>query len=249
MRMYKVGGCVRDEILGIPSKDIDFSIVLDPGSYADPYQWMVDELEADGFKLFRDDNGKIIGSEHFTARGQFPKSHPVYPKMAADFVLARREGPYSDGRRPDWVRIGKLEDDLKRRDFTMNAIAQDIYSEDLIDPHGGYMDIQRRIIRAVGDPMERLLEDPLRALRALRFAVTKDFNIDTNLWFAITEPLVIEGIKEHVADERKAEELSKMFRHNTADSIMLMSMFEKLTEAVFSGKVSLDATLKQKGRG
>lgn len=247
MRMYEVGGCVRDEILGVRSKDIDFTVVLQPGSYADPFQWMIDSLEADGFKLFRDDDGKVIGAEHFTARGRFPANHATHIG-AADFVLARKEGPYSDGRRPDWVRVGTLEDDLARRDFTMNAIAKDL-DGNLIDPHNGQLDIQRRIIRAVGDPFERLSEDPLRALRAIRFMVTKGFSLEMNLANTLRDVDIHEGIKTSVADERIADELGKMFRFDTVASIIALSTFPALMASAFSGKVSLDSTLKTKGRG
>lgn len=255
MKMFEVGGCVRDWILGTPSKDIDFTVVLDKydwnpigGLEFNKYQTMVNILEKQGFKLFRDDDGKVIGSEFFTARGKFPKSHPTYSNMAADFVLARKESGYSDGRHPDTVEVGTLEDDLKRRDFTCNAIARDMRGN-LIDPHNGQLDIQRRIIRAVGDPLERLTEDPLRALRAIRFAVTKGFLIDPNLRAAMSEPLVIEGVASHVADERICEELSKMFQKDTVASLLILSDFPALMSAAFSGRVSLDATLKTKGRG
>lgn len=241
MKLYRVGGCVRDELLGVKSKDIDYSVVLQPGSYSDPYQWMVDHLEKDGYKIFRDNDGNPIGHEHFTARARSPKGE------AADFVLARKEGTYSDGRHPDWVSIGTLADDLARRDFTMNAIAKDSHGA-LIDPHRGTVDIQRRIIRAVGDPLERLLEDPLRALRAIRFAVTKGFNIDPNLRFAMAEPLVVEGVASHVSDERICEELSKAFKADTVTSLLILSDFPALMAAAFSGRVSLDTTMKTKGR-
>lgn len=257
MRMYEVGGCVRDELLGTPSKDIDFAVVMEDdipwmkssGWYDDPpYDRMVASLESQGYQIFRDDKGKIVGSEFFTARGKFPKWHPKYAGKAADFVLARKESGYSDGRHPDKVESGTLEDDLARRDFTMNAIARSEQGV-IIDPHGGALDIERKIIRAVGDPLERLLEDPLRALRALRFSVTKRFNLDKNLRWAMVEPLVVEGVAEHVSDERIADELGKMFRHDTVLSLLTLNAFPSLMSAAFSGKVSLDATMKQKGRG
>jgi tRNA nucleotidyltransferase/poly(A) polymerase len=247
MQLFEVGGCVRDEILGIPSKDVDFSVVLDRydwnpigGLEFNPFQTMVDMLKKQGFTIF------VTTPEFLTARGRFPKDHPVYPRMAADFVLARKESDYTDGRRPDKVEPGRLEDDLNRRDFSMNAIAKDS-TGNLIDPHSGVLDIKRRIVRAVGDPLERLSEDPLRALRAIRFAVTKGFVLDTNLAAALREPAVHVGV-ESVADERITDELSKMFRHDTVASIITLNQFPGLMRAAFSGKVSLDSTLKQKGR-
>jgi tRNA nucleotidyltransferase/poly(A) polymerase len=243
MNLYEVGGCVRDELLGIKSKDIDFAVVLDSGSYSDPFAWMIDELWNSGFSLFKE----TIKPEFFTARGLFPKDHPVYPGKPADFVLARKESGYSDGRRPDSVKAGTLEDDLARRDFTMNAIAK-TPAGGYIDPHGGMLDIQRKIVRAVGDPFERLSEDPLRALRALRFTVTKGFSLDFNLALTLREGSIAEGVAG-VSDERITKELSEMFRFDTTLSLLTLSAFPTLMAAAFSGKVSLDATMKQKGRG
>lgn len=246
MQMYQVGGAVRDELLGIRSKDIDFSVVLDKelqvqDTWRDPFGTMVKGLKRQGFTIH------VEHPEFLTVRGRFPKTDILYPGRDADFVLARKEGTYSDGRRPDVVEPGSLYDDLARRDFTMNAIAK--MGAVIIDPHFGAQDIKRRIIRAVGDPLERLTEDPLRALRAIRFAVTKGFNIDPNLRAAMAEPSVAEGISLNVSDERIAEEFSKMFRKDTIVSIILLNDFPALMQAAFSGLVSLDATMKQKGRG
>jgi tRNA nucleotidyltransferase (CCA-adding enzyme) len=247
--MYEVGGCVRDEILGTPSKDIDFTVVLaqhdwNPigGLEFNPFQTMVDMLKKQGFTIF------VTTPEFLTARGRFPKNHPVYPGMAADFVLARKEAGYTDGRRPDKVVPGTLEDDLRRRDLTINAIAKDAKGN-VIDPHGGVSDISLRLIRAVGDPFDRLEEDALRALRAVRFSVTKGFEIEPELAIAIESPAVHYRIVNKIADERIADELSKMFRFDTLKSMTVLNRFPSLSEAIFSGRVSLDATMKQKGRG
>ena len=258
MRLYEVGGCVRDEILGTPSKDIDFCVVMEDnipwmkasGWYEDPpFDRMVAALEAQGYTIFRDKEGKIIGSEFFTARGKFPKWHPLHAGKAADFVLARKESGYTDGRHPDKVESGTLEDDIFRRDFTMNALAKDSMTGELIDLVGGVRDIDRGVIRAVGDPLERLSEDPLRALRAIRFAVTKEFRIDPKLADAMREPSVVAGIIDNVADERIADELGKMMRHDSLTSVLLLAQVPVLTAAIFQGRVSLDSSLKTKGRG
>lgn len=258
MRMFEVGGCVRDEILGVPSKDIDFTVVLDEGDFitsgsADPYNVMEQILRHKGFKIYPVKGAK----ENFTIRGRFPdyhRAHPAvignraYSRRDADFVLARIEGPYSDGRRPDWVKPGTLEDDLARRDFTMNAIAKNVMG-DYIDPFNGMADIEARVIRAVGDPFERLHEDALRAVRAIRFAVTKGFSIDPELEAALDDREICEKVKYKISDERIAEEVSKMMRHNTIDSLYEFSKRNRLTTAIFHGRVNLDATLKQKGFG
>lgn len=252
MRMFEVGGCVRDEILGVPSKDIDFSVVLDATDLddptlttnpRDPFRIMVDQLKQQGFKIF------LETPQFLTVRAQFPSDSLIWPsKMTADFVLARKEGDYTDGRRPDRVEIGTLKDDLKRRDFTMNAIAKDADGT-LIDPFNGRQDIDDRVIRAVGYAFERLSEDALRAVRALRFSVTKGFRIDPELRFAMGTAAVLDALENKISDERIKDELSKMFRFDTLASLDALSEHKALTRVLFSGTVSLDSTMKTRGRG
>ena len=250
MKMYEVGGCVRDELLGVKSKDIDFSVVLDDSDIlinrangrTEPYYIMVNELIREGIKIIRDGDGVPVGAEFLTVRGIHPE------RGAVDFVLARRESDYSDGRRPDNVEVGTLIDDLARRDFTMNAIAKD-ENGSLIDPFNGRGDIEQRIIACVGDPMERLTEDALRAVRAIRFAVTKNFVIVDSLDKALKSRHIANLIRDNISDERIQVELSKMFRHDTVHSMWILSKYSKLTDAIFAGRVSLDATLKTKNRG
>jgi tRNA nucleotidyltransferase/poly(A) polymerase len=262
--MFEVGGCVRDEILGVPSKDIDFTVVLDDEFAEDgfnrqgntPFEAMTLNLRKMGFKIF------LETPEFLTVRAQFPETYehkgfdPVSNRwvseprkgITADFVLARREAEYTDGRRPDKVIPGTLEDDLARRDFTMNAIAK-AADGSYIDPFNGLADIDARIIRAVGDPVERLAEDALRAVRALRFSVTKGFHIELGLRFAMQDDAVLDAIVNKISDERIQQELSKMFRFDSRASIRAMFGFGLLTDAVFAGSVSLDATMKTRGRG
>lgn len=257
MKLYEVGGCVRDEILCVKSKDIDFAVVLPPVE-GDPFRAMVNRLKIMGFKIF------LETPEHLTVRAQFPKGWRQQSwedakngnrGLTADFVLARKEGTYSDGRRPDRVEPGTLEDDIFRRDFTMNALAKDS-DGNIIDLVGGRQDIADGIIRAVGDPFERLTEDALRAVRALRFSVTKGFKISTvpgeydfSLSAVMEAPAVLDAIRNNISGERIQVELSKMFRFDTVASLKALGQYPYLTEAMFSGRVSLDATLKTKGRG
>ena len=163
MQVYEVGGCVRDSLLGIPSKDVDFVCVA--ASYAAMRTWMVGQ----GFKLW------LEKPEFVTIRASVPQNHPLRARTRdADFVLARRDAPSSDGRRPDWVEAGTLADDLARRDFTVNALAR---GEDgvIIDLFGGRDDLAAKTLRFVGEPMARIREDGLRVLRGFRFMVTKGY--------------------------------------------------------------------------
>lgn len=261
MKFFEVGGCVRDEIMGVKSNDIDFTVVLEDFDFPatgttvvqmTPFEVMEARLTAMGLKIF------VSTPEHLTSRAQFPKGQRVVFGEAGpllgqgfragqtfDFVLARREGTYSDGRRPDSVEPGTLEDDLRRRDFTINAIAK---AEDgsLIDPFFGQQDIADGVIRAVGKAHDRLSEDALRAVRALRFAVTKGFRIDADLRFAMESVDILDKVKTTISDDRKRAEVDKMFAHDTIASLGIMSDFPSLTAAIFSGSVSLTATMKQR---
>lgn len=265
MKIYEVGGCVRDELLGLKSKDIDFTFIFDDDEAesilqygGDPFLAMTNRLKMMGFNIF------LESPEYLTIRAQFPRysdgsgfvMKQEYSKMTADFVLARKESDYTDGRRPDVVTPGTLEDDLARRDFTMNAVARDSDGS-YIDPFNGRADIDAGVIRAVGNPLDRLTEDALRAVRAIRFSVTKiretqdgytSFSIDPDLASAMEHSDVLRGV-ENVADDRIRAELSKMFQFDTVGSLIALSKFDLLTDAMFSGTVSLDATMKTKGRG
>lgn len=151
---YIVGGCVRDSVLGKKPSDWDITTNAWPEQVKAIFPRTVDTGIKHGTVTV------LIGS------GQ----HEV--------TTYRVDGTYSDGRHPDNVTFTRsLDEDLKRRDFTVNAMA---YSEEtgLIDRFGGMQDLQRGIIRCVGDPMERFQEDALRILRAVRFAAQLNFSID-----------------------------------------------------------------------
>jgi tRNA nucleotidyltransferase/poly(A) polymerase len=215
---------------------------------------MTKTLKNMGFEIF------VETPEHLTIRAQFPKDSSgrferppfnIYSMapggLTADFVLARKEGDYSDGRRPDSVEVGSLEDDLARRDFRMNAIAKDPEGN-LIDPHNGVQDINERVIRAVGNAQDRLREDALRAVRALRFSVTLGFRIDHELMFAMENAFVLDAIRDNISDERIREELNKMLAVDTLGTLSALGRYKDLTTAMFSGRVSLEATMKKRKR-
>jgi len=239
MEFYEVGGCVRDELLGVQSKDIDFTVVLDnedliASGSANPFNVMVQRLNQMGFEIF------LKTPEFLTIRAKFPKGHEN-ANLTADFVLARKESDYTDGRRPDKVEPGTLMDDLRRRDFTVNAIAKDSEGN-LIDPFSGQQDINDRIIRAVGDPCDRFEEDALRILRAMRFAVTKGFKIEYETQKAMA------GYVETVADvsaERVREELTKMFNVDPMRTIRILDEFEVL-HVIFDMGINFQPTMKSR---
>lgn len=236
---FEVGGAVRDSLMGLSSKDVDFSVVAQAGLFADAataFAALEDHLKGQGFKIFES------RAEFLTIRAQVAAGHPLQARTkVADFVLARKDGPYSDGRRPDWVKPGTLHDDLSRRDFTSGAIAKCIDGT-LIDPFNGAQDIQDRKLRFVGNAQDRVAEDGLRVLRCFRFEVTKGFSMDEEAWQVCTSPFGAEMLSK-VSAERVREELNKMFRSNTLQSLQMLSDLPVHTrEAIFRDGLRLDAT-------
>ena len=191
LKTYLVGGAVRDAIMGNPSKDLDFVVI------APSFAAMREDVLNDGCKIF------VEKPEYLTIRANHPKWGAV------DFAVARRDGFYTDGRRPDSTDIASdLEQDLSRRDFTMNTLAQDIETGEIIDPFGGLKDIADKMIVCVGNPELRLKEDRLRAFRAIRFAIQKGFAIEANTSYAI-RALSFNDFT-HVSTERIRDEILKM---------------------------------------
>lgn len=152
---YAVGGCVRDLFMGKIPNDYDVTTSALP-----------EQIKAvfNGCKIYD------VGIEHGTVL-------IVYKETPVEITTYRRESGYSDKRRPDKVEfVGKLSEDLKRRDFTVNAIAFD--GESTVDIFGGINDIRNKIIRCVGNPDDRFNEDALRIIRALRFSSRLGFEIE-----------------------------------------------------------------------
>lgn len=181
---YLVGGAVRDMIMGKPAHDWDVATNARPEEVS---------------KIFK----KVIptGIAHGTVTVIFMGNH-------IEVTTFRTEADYSDGRHPDKVEYaGRIEEDLSRRDFTMNAIAADLKDGTLVDPFEGQKDIKAKIIRCVGEPSERFNEDGLRPVRALRFASQLGFSIDKKTLDAIPGTL---PVCAKVAVERFHDELVKM---------------------------------------
>lgn len=233
---------MRDSLLGISSKDVDFSVVAPEGAFftADSaFLAMEAQLTEQGFQIFESRR------EFLTIRARVPKGHALETRTAvADFVLARRDGPYSDGRRPDWVAPGTLADDLARRDFTINALSRSVDGT-LVDLFGGKEDLDARLLRFVGDPTKRIAEDGLRVMRGFRFYITKGFEVEADTWSALISEFAAKKLSK-VSVERVREELNKMFRANTLHSLRLLGELPHHTqEAIFRDGLRLDATMAQ----
>jgi tRNA nucleotidyltransferase (CCA-adding enzyme) len=214
LKYYIVGGYVRDKLLGVKSKDVDFAVE------APSYEAMKNDLLSKGVQIFQE------RPEFLTIRG----SHPKYGGV--DYVLCRKESFYSDGRRPDSVSIGTIEDDLARRDFTINAIAMSEDGEDLIDPFDGIIDLEDKYLRCVGNAKERFSEDYLRMVRAVRFKITKDLHMDLDIALCLIDDEMLANLKK-VSKERIYEELRKCFEYDTKITLDFFKAFDKLSDVIF----------------
>ncbi len=197
---YLVGGCVRDMLLGREPKDWDIATNAKP-----------EEVQ----KLFED----TVYENDFGTVGV--KTESEDPKLKVIEVTTYRiEGKYTDKRHPDDVKFAKtIEEDLSRRDFTVNALAMDLKGG-VIDPYGGKDDLKEKIIRTVGKPEERFNEDALRLMRAVRFATELDFEIELNTRRAIEK---LSRELEVIAKERVRDELVKIIMTpRAAKGIMLL---------------------------
>ena len=179
---YLVGGAPRDLLLG-----------------REPQDW---DIATDA----RPEQVKAVFPRTFPLGEKFGTVGVLIDETPLEVTTFRREGDYSDGRRPDWVAFTPaVRDDLARRDFTINAIALDPLGEKLVDPYGGVRDLKRRLVRAVGEPRTRFYEDPLRMLRFYRFQATLGFRGESCTEQSITAELI-----RKVSGERLRDELTKI---------------------------------------
>jgi tRNA nucleotidyltransferase/poly(A) polymerase len=186
---YLVGGAVRDYILGRRVSDFDVA---------------TDAKPEEVIRAFR----RVIptGIKHGTVT-------VLWKGLEIEVTTFRTESSYSDGRHPDEVAFAStIEEDLSRRDFTINAMAFDFADKTLLDPHGGRDDLGRRLVHAVGDPLERFREDALRPLRAIRLASQLGFAIEAATLAAIAPSI---DRFRMVSPERVREELQKMLLSDT----------------------------------
>lgn len=229
-KLYEVGGRVRDKFLGLKSKDIDYSVVIDNHKWwgEEPdvnvvFGLFAQQVKKEGYQVF------VETPDCFTVRALFPKDHK-HAGLVADFVLARKEGGYIKGTRKPEVSLGTLRDDLERRDFTVNAMAED-EDGNIIDLFGGQKDLQNGILRTIGDTAESFNDDPLRILRAFRFAVTKGLNFSDDMVDTIR--LFQPDKMSVVSTERIVSELETMFKFDTALTFSYLKWLDDINPALF----------------
>lgn len=198
---YLVGGCTRDLMLGKTPKDWDLTTNATPEQITElfPEHYYNNDFGTVGVKTEEEDERlKVI-----------------------EVTPYRTESEYSDSRRPDSVTFGvSLEEDLKRRDFTMNALAYSPETDKLVDLFDGQEDLKKKRIKTVGDPHERFNEDALRMMRAVRLAAELNFAIEASTMQSISENSAMLG---RISIERIASELIRLINSDTPmQGIVLM---------------------------
>ncbi len=200
-QLFDVGGYVRDQIMGIESHDRDLATNATP-------------------------SGMITSCKVFGLNYRYTKNsiaHGTITIEGIEVTTFRRELSWEGHNAVvEWATT--IEEDLSRRDYTINSIAKNIYTGELIDPFGGLQDIKNKIIRAVGNPEERLNEDTLRALRAIRFANKFQFEIEPNLEIAIKNTNI-----SNISVERVREEFMKILE-TRSDNYVLDILYKVIPE-------------------
>ncbi|MGI8437269.1 MAG: CCA tRNA nucleotidyltransferase, partial [Chthoniobacterales bacterium] len=181
---YFAGGCVRDLVRGQVPKDIDIA---------------TDARPQDVQKIF---------PRTYAVGAHFGVIVVLENGMQFEVATFRADGAYLDGRHPADVRFASPEEDARRRDFTINGMFFDPPNDIVIDFVGGRQDLAARVVRSIGDPVQRFAEDRLRLLRAIRFATVLDFEIEEATWKAIVD--AAPTIRE-ISAERIREELMRLF--------------------------------------
>lgn len=243
-KFYEVGGKIRDELLGLTNKDVDYVAVPTDELFKHGYTAeqmftvLLDYLHSKKFEVF------LVTEDCYTIRAKFPEEYKY--QGVADFVMARKEVGYIPGTRTPIVKPGNLYDDLSRRDFTVNAMAKDPDTGEIIDYFDGMQDLQARILRTPLDTYTTLDDDPLRILRGIRFAITKDFGFSDSLTDAVLNYDYDDKMKV-VSEERIREELVKCFKHNTSRTLFaLCTVYKSLGDYIFTKtKLWLKPTTEQ----
>lgn len=228
LEAYVIGGFVRDLLLERTSKDIDIVVV---GNGMELAQAAGDKLRVKRVNLF-----KNFGTAQFN-----------YKDLDVEFVGARKESYQRDSRKPI-VEDGTLSDDQKRRDFTINALALDLRAEtfgNLIDPFNGLKDLEKGILRTPLDPDTTYSDDPLRMMRAIRFATQLDFHIEVSSLKSILENATR---LEIISQERIVDELNKIILAKTPSRGFELLNSTKLLHQFFPEMIALHGVETRDGK-
>lgn len=217
---YLVGGCVRDILIGNKPKDWDITTNAKPEEIQKLFATFAEATEAEPATIYENQFGTV---------GVKTESDDPTLKII-ELTTFRLEGKYTDKRHPDEIKFAEtVEEDLARRDFTINSLAFNLRSSqdlNIVDSFGGREDLKNKLIRAVGNPEERFQEDALRMMRALRFMCQLGFDIEEKTKAAIKKHA---GLLEFISKERIRDEFSKILMTNyAADGIRKMEQLNLL---------------------
>lgn len=189
---YLVGGALRDLLLGKDVNDFDLA---------------TDALPAEVKEIFE---------EHISTGEAYGTITIKYKERHYEVTTLRQESSYADGRHPDTIEFTKeVQDDLRRRDFTINALAYNVYNSEMIDLFEGLEDLNNRILRTVGEPAQRFAEDGLRVIRAVRFLAQTGFSLDIATGRVLSQK--IKGWLTLASKERLFQEIDKTLQLDLPD--------------------------------
>jgi tRNA nucleotidyltransferase (CCA-adding enzyme) len=223
---FLVGGCVRDLIMGREPKDWDVTTNAKPEEIIPLFEKTVYENKFGTvgivLPLLRGSAQRVRGSETPPASSYLPLAGEE--KVVVEVTPYRVETSYTDFRHPDEVKFSdKIEDDLKRRDFAMNAMAYNISKGHLVDLYKGQKDIKDKVITTVGEPNDRFNEDALRMLRAVRFSTQLNFVVSHETMVSIHTN---SGLLKNISAERIRDEFNKILMSD--NSVIGIVMLQKL---------------------
>ncbi|MFM2040349.1 MAG: hypothetical protein RLZZ493_938, partial [Bacteroidota bacterium] len=228
LEAYVIGGFVRDLLLDRPSKDIDIVVV------------------GDGLAL-AEEAAKILRVKKVSLFKNFGTAQFNYKDLDIEFVGARKESYQEDSRKPA-IEVGSLSDDQKRRDFTINALAIDLRKEtfgQLIDPFDGLNDLEKGILKTPLDPNTTYSDDPLRMMRAIRFATQLNFQIER----ASLEAILANASRlQIISQERIMDELNKIILSDCPSRGFELLLSTKLLHEFFPEMVALCGVETRNGK-
>jgi putative nucleotidyltransferase with HDIG domain len=228
LEAYVIGGFVRDLLIDRPSKDIDIVVV------------------GNGLEL-AEEAAKILRVKKVSLFKNFGTAQFNYKDLDVEFVGARKESYQEDSRKPA-IEIGTLRDDQKRRDFTINALAIDLRKEtfgNLIDPFGGLADLEKGILKTPLDPTTTYSDDPLRMMRAIRFATQLNFQIER----ASLEAILANASRlQIISQERIMDELNKIILAEKPSRGFELLLSTKLLHEFFPEMVELCGVETRNGK-
>jgi poly(A) polymerase len=240
-KVFLAGGAVRDEIMGKTAKDLDFVVIGDLDAGINFSIWLSNKLGN-----FKEESNPVIYPRFGTSKLSLNNNKLGLPPIELEFVAPRKEKYTSGSRKPD-VTGGELIDDVLRRDLTINSLLKNVSTSEILDLTGkGIDDIKNGVIRTTSESEIIFKDDPLRMLRAIRFAVKYDFDINTD---------VLKEIRKHsslidtISKERISDELNKiLLSPNPSKGIRLLKITNLLSYIIeeFNDAVGMKQNIHHK---